>query len=163
MPHIHEKIDFTVEVFVVYGDVVLLRKHDKYGIWLSVGGHIELDEDSTEAAIREVKEEVGLDVQLYYGGFYPLAKRSDYIELIPPQFMNRHKINEKHEHITLVYFARANTDQLVLSETEKSSGCKWFTLGELDSLQYQINDEIKRYARSALEKLGNGKKMEEVK
>ena len=46
MPHIHDKIDFTVEVFVVYKNKVLLRKHDKYKLWLSVGGHIELEDDS---------------------------------------------------------------------------------------------------------------------
>ncbi len=34
---------------------VQLRKHDKYNIWLSVGGHIEPDEDPNQAAIREVK------------------------------------------------------------------------------------------------------------
>jgi len=55
MPHIHDKIDFTVEVFVVHQKAVLLRRHDKYKIWLSVGGHIELDEDPNQAAIREVK------------------------------------------------------------------------------------------------------------
>ena len=59
MPHIHEKIDFTAEVFIVHHNRVLLRLHDKYNIWLSVGGHIELNEDPMEAAIREVKEEVG--------------------------------------------------------------------------------------------------------
>jgi ADP-ribose pyrophosphatase YjhB (NUDIX family) len=67
MSHIHEKIDFTVGVFVVYKDKVLLRKHDKYNLWLCVGGHIELDEDPNEAALREVKEEVGLDVTLWNG------------------------------------------------------------------------------------------------
>ncbi len=36
MPHIHEKIDFTAEVFIVNSDKVLLRKHDKYKFWLSV-------------------------------------------------------------------------------------------------------------------------------
>ena len=91
MPHIHDKIDFTVEVFIVYnqknflknpllppkggsliGDFsytwkflgfskepppkgggfqpfennkVLLRKHDKYKLWMSIGGHNELNED----------------------------------------------------------------------------------------------------------------------
>ncbi len=64
MPHIHDTIDFTVEAFVVHNDKVLLRKHDKYKIWLSVGGHIELDEDPNQAAFREVKEEVGLDIEL---------------------------------------------------------------------------------------------------
>ena len=64
MPHIHEKIDFTVEVFIVHKDKVLLRMHDKYKKWMSVGGHIELHEDPVEAAHREVKEEVGLDIEL---------------------------------------------------------------------------------------------------
>lgn len=155
MPHIHDKIDFTVEVFVVYNNKVLLRKHDKYGIWLSVGGHIELDEDSNEAALREVKEEVGLDVQLYHDGSSPLIVSENYQELIPPQFMNRHKINNTHEHITLIYFARSNTDQLVLSETEKSNDCRWFTKEELDDPQYELKDSIKMYARSALDTLAN--------
>jgi ADP-ribose pyrophosphatase YjhB (NUDIX family) len=64
MPHLHEKLDFVSDVFIVHENKVLLRKHDKYKIWLSVGGHIEAGEDPTEAAIREVKEEVGLDIKL---------------------------------------------------------------------------------------------------
>ncbi|MDP2642022.1 MAG: NUDIX domain-containing protein, partial [bacterium] len=64
MPHIHEKIDFTVEVFIVYKDKVLIRKHDKYDKWLAVGGHIELEEDPNQAAVSEEKEEVGLDIKL---------------------------------------------------------------------------------------------------
>jgi 8-oxo-dGTP pyrophosphatase MutT (NUDIX family) len=153
MSHIHDKIDFTIEVFVVYDNRVLLRKHDKYGIWLSVGGHIELDEDSNQAAIREVKEEVGLKVQLYHDDFYPLTENEKYKELIPPQFMNRHRINDSHEHVTLVYFARSSDDKLILSETEKSDGCRWFTKEELDDPQYQLSDHIKMYAQKALDKL----------
>lgn len=60
MPHIHERIDWTVDVLIVHEDRVLLRKHDKYKVWLMVGGHIELDEGPEEAALREVQEEVGL-------------------------------------------------------------------------------------------------------
>lgn len=155
MAHINDKIDFTVEVFVVYNNKVLLRKHDKYKMWLSVGGHIELYEDSNQAALREVKEEVGLDVQLYHDDSYPLIKQERYQELIPPQFMNRHRINDSHEHVTLVYFATANTDTLTLSETEKSDKCKWFTRDELIDPQYSLNDNIKMYAQSALEKLAD--------
>ncbi len=63
MPHIHEKIDFCVEVFIVHKNKVLLRVHDKFKFWLSIGGHIELDEDPIEAAYREVKEEVGFTLK----------------------------------------------------------------------------------------------------
>lgn len=154
MPHIHDKIDVTSEVFIVYRNKVLLRKHDKYGIWLSVGGHVELDEDPNQAAIREVREEVGLNVQLYHEGL-TLAKDESYRELIPPQFMNRHRINDSHEHVTLVYFARANTDKLVLSKTEKSEDCRWFAKEDLVRIDGELRDNIRTYARSALEKLAS--------
>lgn len=153
MPYIHDKIDFTAEVFVVYGNKVLLRKHDKYKFWLSVGGHIELDEDSDQAAVREVKEEVGLDAELFHGGSGDLVNMDGYKELIPPQFMNRHRINDSHEHVSLVYFARSNTDKLVLSEKEKSEDCRWFTREELNDPKYGIKDHVKMYALSALDKL----------
>lgn len=152
MPHIHEMIDFTAEVFIVFENKVLLRKHDKYHMWMSVGGHIELNEDPNEAALREVKEEVGLDVELFgtvsqcYGG-------KEYRELIPPISMNRHRISPTHEHISLVFFARADTDVLKLSETEKTDACHWFTKDEL--LSYDLYESVRQSALDALELLSN--------
>lgn len=46
MPHIHDKIDFTADVFIVHKNKVLLCMHDKYHMWLCVGGHIELTDNS---------------------------------------------------------------------------------------------------------------------
>jgi 8-oxo-dGTP pyrophosphatase MutT (NUDIX family) len=152
MPHINEKVDFTVEVFVVHKNKVLLRKHDKYKLWLSVGGHIEPGEDPNEAAIREVKEEVGLHVRL--GHKRPLSEHNDFRELVPPRFMNRHRINAGHEHVTLVFFAIADSDKLRLSETELSDACRWFTREEVEDPKFQIEDHIKIYAKSALDDLG---------
>ena len=40
-----------------------------------------------------------------------------------------------------------------LSSTEKTEECKWFSLEELDSEKYEINDYVKFYAKSALKKL----------
>ena len=65
MAHIHELIDWTAGVYIVHKNKVLIRKHEKYGFWIHVGGHVELDEDPVTAAIRECKEEVGLDVTIY--------------------------------------------------------------------------------------------------
>jgi 8-oxo-dGTP pyrophosphatase MutT (NUDIX family) len=132
--------------------MVLLRKHDKYQIWLSVGGHVELDEDPNQAAVREVKEEVGLDIELYDNGIHPTAFTETYTELIPPVFMNRHRINPTHEHISMTYFARTKTDKLMLSETEKTDNCRWFTSEDI-KLATDINSDIKHYALKALETL----------
>ncbi|HLD19927.1 MAG TPA: NUDIX domain-containing protein [Patescibacteria group bacterium] len=151
MPHIHEKIDFTAEVFIVYQHTVLLRKHDKYNIWLSVGGHIELDEDPNQATIREVKEEVGLDITLYDALRPFKSEVHDYTELIPPMFMNRHRINNAHEHITLTYFATAQTNSVKNEGREQSTDIHWFTKKELTDPTLDIHDHIRHYALAALE------------
>lgn len=151
MPHIHEKIDFTAEVFVVFKNKVLLRKHDKYKMWLSIGGHVELDEDPNQAALREVREEVGLDITLLgtTDGFS--NQPEGYSELIPPVYMNRHRINDLHEHVTMVFFATSQSDAITPQEEgEVSEECRWFDEVELEDPKYLINDTIKTYAQSAL-------------
>lgn len=154
MPHIHEKIDWTVDVLVVHEDRVLLRKHDKYKVWLMVGGHVELDETPVEAALREVKEEVGLDIELI-GNVADVSEGDGYRELLPPAFMNIHKINDSHQHISLMYFARALSTEIIEGEGEKSDEIRWFTKEELDDPQYDIKETIRHYAKTALTAAGN--------
>ncbi|MBT7402167.1 NUDIX domain-containing protein [Candidatus Woesearchaeota archaeon] len=150
MPHINYAVDFTVEVFVVYENKVLLRKHDKYGIWLSVGGHIEPNEDPIEAAIREVKEEVGLDITLIPTTEILNIELDQYKHILPPAFINRHRINKTHEHVTLTYFAKSNSDKVKQGDSEISEDWKWFTLEELEQLSEGITETVKEYARTAL-------------
>jgi 8-oxo-dGTP pyrophosphatase MutT (NUDIX family) len=151
MPHIHEKIDFAADVFIVNGDAVLLRMHDKHKMWLSPGGHIELDEDPTQAAVREAKEEVGLDVTLV--GEVAANEDDGEKELLVPRFLNRHKINDTHEHISFVYFGTSDSRNVTQGETEVSENIKWFTRVELDDSQYGITERIKMYAKAALDAL----------
>lgn len=151
MSHVHEKIDFTVEVFIVYKNRVLLRMHDKYKMWLSVGGHIELDEDPEEAALREVKEETGLDIELY--GEKPDYKDADYLALKTPQFVGKHFVSDKHQHVTFVYFAKAFTNQTSDSvlDHEKGVEMRWVNKEELEAMSLKNN--VKFYALKALELL----------
>ncbi len=151
MPHIHEKIDFTVEVFIVYKNKVLLRLHDKYNIWLSVGGHIELDEDPNQAAAREVKEEVGLDIKLFDDLKIYNENNEDHKELIPPKFLNIHKINNVHKHTGLVYFAKTNSDRVI--PEKPTDQWKWLTREELDDMDLRPN--IRFYAETALKQLSD--------
>src|SRR5512137_2765252 len=55
-------------VFITRGDqVLLLRGSPQKRIWANkyngIGGHIERDEDIFSAALREIREETGLDVE----------------------------------------------------------------------------------------------------
>lgn len=157
MPHIHEKVDFCVEVFIVYKDRVLLRMHDKYKFWLSIGGHIELDEDPVQAAYREVKEEVGLDIEIV-GSADGVGEDSPsnrgYKYLIPPRYMGRHPVSGDHEHIALVYFAISDSDVIADSilDHEKGVETKWFTMEELENANLVPN--VLFYASEALKELG---------
>jgi len=154
MPHIHEKIDLTAEVFIVFHNKVLLRKHDKYNIWSSVGGHVELDEDPNQAAIREVKEEVGLDVALVDTRTFH-GEEKDFKELVPPAFLNRHRINAQHEHVTLTYFGLAETDKFTNSGAEMAKDIRWCSLEDLSDPKLALSDHVRFYAESALKAVKN--------
>ena len=152
MPHINEKIDFVTGVFIVHGDRVLLRKHDKYKIWLPPGGHIELDEDPNQCAVREAKEEVGLDIILK--NFDPINHHfKESTELIPPQFLHRHYVNEVHEHISFIYFATTTSDHIQQGSTEVSDEIRWFTKEDLDNPAFGVGDATTYYAKAALSAL----------
>lgn len=154
MAHLNYALDYTVEVFIIYKNTILLRKHDKYDKWLSVGGHIDLGENPLEAAIREVREEVGLDVTIV-NHLVPFQKESDeYTELIPPRFMNQHKITDTHSHVCFVYFATSNSDKIIPEyEDDKSDDWKWLSRDELEKMKNEISDTIYRYAKTALEEV----------
>jgi nucleoside triphosphatase len=54
----------TVGVFIFNqaGELLLLKSHKWFDKYVVPGGHVELGERLEEAAIREAKEETGLDV-----------------------------------------------------------------------------------------------------
>lgn len=148
MPHIHEKIDYAADVFIVNEGAVLLRMHEKYNTWLAPGGHVELDEDFVEAAMREVREETGLEVTLI--GEPPVSDDPNEKELLVPRFINRHFVNDTHEHISFMYFGTSASRETNPAPGEKTDGFKWFTREELDDSTYEVMPRIRHYAKEAL-------------
>ena len=153
MAHIHEKIDFTVAIFVVHDDAILLIHHRKLDKWLPLGGHIELDEDPEQAALREAKEESGLDVELL--GERPSTTSPGTRALIAPRFLDIHRINETHEHIGLIYWARPKNSATIKLATEEHHDIRWCCAGELDKLQPPMTDAVKWYCRQAIAEISS--------
>src|SRR5215510_14038968 len=142
MAHIHEKIDFTVAIFVVHQGKILLIHHRKLNAWLPLGGHIELDEEPEQAALREAKEESGLDVVLI--GERPPTTSPGTRALIAPRFLDIHRITDTHEHIGMIYWARPKQGALTLAATEHRA-IRWCSAAELEKLQPPISNAVKWY------------------
>ena len=150
MAHIHEKIDFTVAIFVVRDAKVLVILHRKLGKWLPLGGHVELDEEPEIAALREAKEESGLDVELI--GERPPTTEPGTRALIAPRFLDIHRISDTHEHIGMIYFARPKAGALALA-AEEHHDIRWVSSAELDALQPTMSNAVKWYCRKAIEEV----------
>jgi 8-oxo-dGTP pyrophosphatase MutT (NUDIX family) len=151
MAHIHEKIDFTVAIFVVHQDQVLLIHHRSLGKWLPLGGHIELDEDPEQAALREAHEESGLEVELL--GDRPPTTGPGTRALIAPRFLDIHRISATHEHIGLIYWARPKSGTLTLAPSEHHA-IRWCSAEELEDLQPPMSPAVKWYCLQAIREIG---------
>lgn len=57
-----DAVHATGSAIVVGPRGVVLLKHKRLGLWLQPGGHIDPGESPWEAAVREAREETGLDV-----------------------------------------------------------------------------------------------------
>jgi 8-oxo-dGTP pyrophosphatase MutT (NUDIX family) len=150
MAHIHEKIDFTVAIFVVHEQKVLLIHHRKLDKWLPLGGHIELDEDPEQAALREAREESGIDVELL--GERPPTTEPGTRALIAPRFLDIHRISATHEHIGMIYWARPKRGQATLA-AEEHHDIRWCSAAELETLQPAMSNAVKWYCRKAIEEI----------
>jgi len=147
MAHIHELIDFVVNVYIVYQDKVLLVHHRELNKWLPVGGHVELDEDPEEAFFREVKEECGLEIEIL--GEKPQIESKGTKFLYAPAFSDIHDISETHKHIGLYYFAKAESNNVVLNKKEHTE-IRWFSREDLDNPEFNLVPAVKFYAKEAL-------------
>ncbi|MBD3343925.1 MAG: NUDIX domain-containing protein [Chitinivibrionales bacterium] len=99
------------------------------GQWCLPGGHIEDYETSTNAVIREVKEETGLEfIPSFYG----------YFDEIYPD-MEIHNV-------ALIFEGPARGDLKL--QPEEVSEAKWYTLDEAKKfdLAFSHNEVLERYA-----------------
>lgn len=104
---------------------LLLIKHRSGGHWSFPKGHVESGEDELQTALREIKEETGLDVNLLDG-----FRRS--VEYFPKPHVKKQ----------VVYFlGHSRADDTVRRQEEEISEYKWCLLERADEMVTFKNDK----------------------
>jgi len=151
---------FVATVYVVEAGAVALHEHDRLGMWLPPGGHVERDELPHEAARREVREELGIEVDL-------VAPQDDLgsptARSIPqPQHFLLEDINVTddgvgHQHIDFVYYGRASTRELTPAAGEAAADAwEWFTAEDLRNRREMLEPDVVEAGQRAIETVGEG-------
>jgi len=136
---------FTATTFVVHQGKTLLHLHRSLKMWLPPGGHIDRDELPHVAAVREVKEETGLDVELIHTA--PTIHSENAREIPGPRHLLLENINPFHQHIDMIYFARANSFD-VTPDAGESIELRWFDVEQLDG--GEIENDIRLLGKEAI-------------
>jgi 8-oxo-dGTP pyrophosphatase MutT (NUDIX family) len=127
---------FTATVYVVNDGAAALHEHDRLGITLPPGGHVDRDELPHEAGKREVREEMGLEPTIL--GDAPDVPAPDGFALPTPRYQMCYDINVHgdgevgHQHIDHVYFATVPSRDINPAEGEEPPAVwDWYAPSEL--------------------------------
>lgn len=123
-----------------YKDQVLLIKHVNGGHWAFPKGHVENNETESETALREIKEETGMDVTLY----------TEYRKVVTysPKFDVTKDV---------VYFVAMADNSEPVRQEEEISRIKWVDMK--DAIDFVSYDNDKKVLLGAIEHyLNNVKK-----
>jgi ADP-ribose pyrophosphatase YjhB (NUDIX family) len=143
--------DFTVATFVLHEGKVLLLWHKKLSMWLPPGGHIDPHELPDEAAVREVKEETGLDIMLISEP--ALQGVPGPLQLARPEGVQLEDIAPGHQHIDLIYFARPRDPKAVRPvANDEVDRVGWY--GRADLSRIPLTEEVRAWVERALDRIG---------
>ncbi|EAY08214.1 hydrolase, NUDIX family protein [Trichomonas vaginalis G3] len=93
--------------------------HNIYDSWTWTGGHNDGDPDFLHVAIKEAKEETGVDVKV-------ISKDPIALDILPVWgHVKRGQWVSSHQHINLTYIFEADDSQELFVKPDENSGVKW--------------------------------------
>ncbi|WP_336036764.1 NUDIX domain-containing protein [Halobacterium yunchengense] len=146
---------FTATVYVVNDGATALHDHDRLGITIPPGGHVDRDELPHEAGLREVREETGLEPTLL--GDAPDLPAPDGFALPSPRYQVCYDINVHedgavgHQHVDHIYFARVPSRRIDPADGEPGPAVwDWYDRTDLRRADH-LDDDTVQIALEAIE------------
>jgi len=129
-------------------DKVLFAHHNIYNAWGWVGGHNDGDGNLLEVAIKEAKEETGLE--------HIVVVDEDIFMLDVIHVTNHIKHGKyvgDHLHLNVTFLLQADEEESVMHKPDENSGVRWFAIDTcLDHVQEERMMAIYQKAFDAIKK-----------
>ena len=104
---------------------VLMVYHRLYDSWSWAGGHADGEEDLLAVALREVREETGVQ------RLHPVTEEIYSLEVLTVDGHEKHgKYVPSHLHLNLTYLLEAEEEQPLRICEAENSGVAWFSLAD---------------------------------
>ena len=126
---------------------VLMIYHNIYDSWAWTGGHADGDDDLIHVAIKEAKEETGLE------NLKPLINEIFSIEILPvAAHIKRGKHISTHLHLNTTFLLEADENEFIRIKEDENSNIAWFDLEEaiqkstephMKIVYQKLNDKLK--------------------
>jgi 8-oxo-dGTP pyrophosphatase MutT (NUDIX family) len=146
---------FTATVYIVESGAVALHHHDRLGIRVPPGGHVDRDELPHEAGLREVYEETGLEAALL-DDTEPVDAPDGRVLPQPRHQMlydiDVHDDGEvSHQHIDHVYYARVDGREIHPAGDDEADPSAWAWYDRSDLRESDLDPDTVQLALEAIE------------
>lgn len=138
----------TSSAFVVNKkrDKVLMVHHNIYNSWSWTGGHADGEEDLLAVAIREVKEETGIEKVL------PVVSDIFSLEVLPVMgHIKRGEYVSPHLHLSLSYLIEGDEREPLKVKRDENSAVRWIPIDEIN--KYSNEAHMQKIYKKIIDKM----------
>lgn len=126
----NELLHMTSSAFVVNEsfDKVLMAYHNIYDSWAWLGGHCDGNENLLEVALKEVKEESGLEEII------PVENGIFSIEMLPVLgHVKKGNYISSHIHISTTFLIQGKEGSPIRPKKDENKAVKWIEINDIES------------------------------
>ena len=140
---------FTASAWVVNKErtKVLMIYHNIYKSWAWTGGHADGESDLLSVAVREVKEETGVEnVKVLDDDIFSL-------EIVCVNgHVKRGKYVSSHVHLNVTYLLEVDENEILRTKEDENSGVKWVPIDEVEVVSNErwVKEKVYRKLKEKL-------------